>query len=226
MQPDGPDGPTWTNLPLPHYEPSEPGASRELGGAPTWPQLRDGPRRSLGYRSAPLGNLSTLALGVSFFANVVLLITLIAVLALARGGYFAPHGSTSGGTTPIGALGTPTATATAAPSPTASVGWLQVTPDSIQLGCSGGQPAQFVMLANNGPQRVRWQVSFSGAGGQAGVTVNPNQGDLHAGASVILQIQINGDAGGGQQGTIQFVTNSQDAGAPPTLSYVTNSCNN
>lgn len=169
-------------------------------------------------------------LGLSLGANVVLLLGVVGLLLLGRAGFFAPGGpgpaaNASGVSTAGSALGTTTPTG----SPQPGAGWLQVTPGSITLKCGGDQGTHSVMLTNTGPQPVQWQADLSLPHDQAGVTVNPNQGQLDAGASMQLQIQTqthtHGDQGGsGQQGTIRFTTDSTAAGLAPSVSYTTTSC--
>jgi hypothetical protein len=110
------------------------------------------------------------------------------MLLLSQIGAFA-LGGTSGPTTSAGsthgvALSSPTTTAGPASSPTAGVGWLQVAPSSVRLGCGGSHRTQVVLVENSGPQTVDWQVAFSVPQDQAGVAVNPQQGELAAGDSV------------------------------------------
>lgn len=216
------DGPTWTNLPRFDHEADTP---PEPLGTPTWPEPPAGGRRSFGRDGSPFGSVNTLILGASLFANVVLLIALISVLLLSHSGALASGGSAPQGSVAGAALSTPTATAIATTTPL-NGGELQISPSSVQLSCDGGQRSQVVVLANNGPETVQWQASFSGSGFQAPITINPNRGELQAGASVSIQIQINRRASGSQQGTITFVSGTSDAGAGPSLSYTTNGCNN
>lgn len=221
------DEPTQSNLP-----PYDPGAPPEPSQMPTWPRPYDGSRRtsgSAGSARAPFGNRYPLILGISFLANVVMIVALAGVLLFGHTGLLSPRGSSSGAPASGPALASPTATATRAATATStssSTGWLQVAPSSVHLGCDGNQQTQFVVLVNNGPQRVRWQASLPGFGDQAGITVNPATGALHAGQTVSIQIQLNPDSGGGQQGAIQFAPDTSDAGAPATLTYTADSCNN
>lgn len=207
---------------LPMYEP---GASGEPAGTPPWPAARrTGDQGAFGDERLPFRSAYPIILGISFVANVVLVITLIGVLLATHTGFFSPGGSSPRVAAPSTVLGTPTATANLTPSTT---GWLQVTPNTVHLTCDGGQRIQFVVLANTGSERVQWQASFPGSTDQAAVTVNPNQGDLRAGADVAIQIEINTHSdGSSQQGTIQFTPDISDAGAPPSLSYTTDTCNN
>jgi hypothetical protein len=110
----------------------------------------------------------------------------------------------------------------ATPSPTSGSGWLQVAPTSVQLGCGEGQQTQYVVLRNTGTDAVQWQVGFAGAE-QVGVVVNTSGGDLRAGASIALQIQIRKHASD-QQGVIRFSPDTSDAGSPANLSYTIAGC--
>jgi hypothetical protein len=76
---------------------------------------------------------------------------------------------------------------------------------------------------------VQWQADLSLPQDQAGVTVNPNQGQLAAGASMPLQIEnqahVNSSQGSaGQQGVIHFDPQTADAGSAPSLRYTTVGC--
>ncbi len=207
------------------YDPGaapDPGAS---GETPTWPGAGERPPRALGLDRSPKGYVSAMLLGVSLGANVVLLTGLLGLLLLlSHAGVFAPDGS-SGSSAPGAALSSPTATS----SPTPLSGWLRVAPSSLRMGCDAGQRTQFVVLENTGPQKAHWQAVLAGPAGQAGVAVNPNQGDLEAGASLPLQIQNTTHASGpqgvaSQQGVIRFVPTPTEAGSPPSLSYATVGC--
>jgi len=177
---------------------------------------------------APYTRPNTLVVGLvaSVTANVILLVCLLGVFLLARGGAFAPANSTarslSGSATPT-IHTSPSATS----SPTLTPNWLQVAPTTVQLGCNGGQQAQLVVLTNSGPQDVQWQVDFVGSGDQSGINVSPNQGDLKAGASTTIQIQARKHASN-QQGVIRFTsttsTAGSTAGSAPSLSYSISGC--
>jgi hypothetical protein len=78
-------------------------------------------------------------------------------------------------------------------------------------------------LANTGPADVKWQVVFFVSADQAGVAVDPMQGDLSAGTSIDVQIS-NTSRADAQQGVIRFTPDSPAAGTPPTLNYSTSSC--
>lgn len=199
----------------------EPGASADrdaVAGTPAWP---------LGRERLSNRGVRTVALGVSLGANVVLLVGLLSVLVLGRGGGATgqpvPAGPGAGAST---TLGTPTASASSQP----LAGWLRVTPSSVQLGCENGQQTQFVVLQNGGPSRVQWQAVLSAPSDQAGVVVDPHEGRLAAGASVSIRIENrtrDGDSPGGassQQGVIRFESNAPDAGAGPSLSYTATIC--
>lgn len=213
------DEPTVPQLPqLAQYSRS-PSSGREPGEMPTWPAVDTHSRR------APSEGVPTMALAtglaVSLVANGALLVALVSVLLFARAGVFSPRSSS---TTPApSATSAAASTTNALPSPTPSGGWLQVAPSSVQLGCDGGQDTQFVVLANTGPEDVQWQVVFAVSADQAGVAVDPMQGDLSAGTSITLQIH-NTSRADAQQGVIRFDPDTSAAGTPPTLSYTTISC--
>jgi hypothetical protein len=165
-----------------------------------------------------------LAFGVSLGANGVLLLGLLGLLLLSHAGVFALGGAAGSPT-----LGTAGSSPTATASPTPLSGWLQVTPRSVQLGCDDAQRTQFVVLENTGPQRVSWQAVVAGPGDQAGVAVNPDHGDLEAGASLPVQIQNITHASGpqgisSQQGIVRFAPTVAEDGVPPSLSYRTVGC--
>jgi hypothetical protein len=171
--------------------------------------------------------VSATAFGISLATNVALLVGLI-VLFLFGHGILSPGGA-SGPTTPGTALGSPTATSSPAASPTPRSGWLRVAPSSVQLSCADGQRNQFVVLQNTGPASVRWQAVFNVPAEQAGVTVDPQQGKLAAGASMSLQLQnttqANGSQGGSsQQGVIDLTPTTPDAGSPASIAYTTVGC--
>ena len=99
-----------------------------------------------------------------------------------------------------------------------------MTPSSVQLRCGeGGQQTQVVVLKNTGPQTVDWQVAFSLPADQAGVMVYPQQGELAAGDTVLVQLQ-NTTQSTGQQGAVDFAPASPEAGPPASLSYTTTGC--
>jgi hypothetical protein len=205
------DGPTVPNLR--GYDTGD----RAPGGTPIWPA--SGRRTQLPPHSSAWDG-RTVLLAVSLGANVLFLGVLCSLL-LARAGIFSPRGpaaqSTQGTSAPSVAL--------SSPSPTPTSGWLRVTPASVQLGCAAGQQTQVVVLANTGPQRVRWQVQFDVPTEQAGVTVSPSEGNLAAGARVALQIQLhNQSQDAGQQGVIRFAPQTSAAGPAPSLSYTSMSC--
>jgi hypothetical protein len=161
-----------------------------------------------------------IALAISLVANGVLFAALVSALLFARVGAFAPHGASS----PSAPAATSVASATnALASPTPGGGWLQVAPTNVRLGCNGGQDTQFVVLANTGAADVQWQVEFSVSADQAGVAVDPMQGDLSAGTSVALQISNTFQADA-QRGVLRFAPDSPAAGAAPSLSYTTSAC--
>lgn len=224
MRDDGP--PTLPNLPTRALDASD--ESQDPGGTPTWPIVR-------GHNHPSSANyLMPLMLGASLVLNVLLFLGLLSVLVLGRSGFFSQGGSPAGsGFTASPSLSSPAATTpptvTAVTSPTPVAGWLQVTPTSVQLGCNGNQQTQFVVLDNTGPAPVQWQVAFSLPVNQVGVNVGPNQGTLNPGSSVPVQIQNQTHAHGpqgvpGQQGTIEFDSDTPDAGPSPSLTYTTVGC--
>ncbi len=204
---------------------------------PTWPGAEERARwmQELGLRQrqrAPAGYVSMLAFGISLGANVVLA-GLLGLLWLGQAGAFAPGGATGqpalGGSKHGAALSSPSATPSPVSSLTPGAGWLQVTPSSVQLGCGDGQQTQVVVLENNGPQTVDWQVAFSVPQEQAGVVIDPQQGELDAGASVSVQLQNTTQStgrhgGSGHQGVIDFAPTTPDAGPSANLAYTTAVC--
>ena len=187
---------------------------------PVWPEMNTGADARRQRYSAGGARPTTLAaiLAVSIGANVALIAALLAVVLLARAGYFAPS--------PQAATGTGiSATTTPAPSPSAtpSAGGLQVTPTSVQLGCDSGQQYQVVVLKNSGSESMDWVVQVSGGSDQAGVSISPRHGTLRPGTSIAIRLQ-NTSNGDGRQGVITFNTNAQAGGSPPTLSYTTAGC--
>jgi hypothetical protein len=169
-------------------------------------------------RSAAL----SIGLTVSLTANVMLLACLLGMFLLARAGAFAPANSaarSAAGPSPTVSLGGPGAT----PSPTLAANWLQVTPSSVQLGCAGDQQTQSATLTNSGPQDVQWQIDLGAPAPQAGIDVSPKQGNLKAGASTTIQIQVK-DHANDQQGIIYFNPTPPMAGPAPSLSYTITGC--
>jgi Viral BACON domain len=213
VQEDGPP------VPNQHWLGRKNAGERAPGGMPTWPEADAHRPRVIpsGGRSTPL---VAGIIAVSLGANVALLAALLAVVLLARGGYFVPAPQPAAGTS-----ATSTALSSSGPSPSAAptAGWLQVGPTSVQLGCDGGQQAQFVVLANTGAQDVQWQVVYSVSADQAGVTISPRQGTLRAGNSIVVQVQSKRQSDG-QQGIIHFDPDTSAAGTPPSLSYTTAGC--
>jgi hypothetical protein len=218
------DDPTLPSLRSPELGESDTFSARVAGESPTWPltTARDCPPS--GYVQTP-----TLLLGASLGANAVLLVGLLSLLLLGHSGFFSPGTSSPSSppkvSTPGLALRSPTPTATPAP----VSGWLQVMPSSVHLGCSNGQQMQFVVLINNGPAPVQWQVNNSIPTGQPALTISPNQGTLNAGTSTPLQLQNQTHASGpqgvpSQQGVIDFVVDTSNASVPPRLSYTTVGC--
>jgi hypothetical protein len=161
-------------------------------------------------------------LAVSIGANVALIAALLAVVLLARAGYFAPSPQTGTG---AGISATTTTTTTPSPSPSATpaTGGLQVTPTSVHLGCDSGQQSQYVVLLNSGSDSVDWQLEIAGGSDQSGVSISPRHGTLRPGTSITIRLQNNSN-GNGQQGVITFNSDTQAAGSPPTLNYTTDGC--
>src|SRR5262249_39372274 len=141
--------------------------------APHWPLAADSDERwpmggrlaSLRSRSGPRsrpGTSARMTVVALVVGGSVLLLGVLSVLA--QTGLFALGGRTAGtapGTSSgpssngTGVLGTPTA----ALSPTSGASWLQVAPNSVQLGCDDATRTQVVVLANRGPKTVRWEVT-------------------------------------------------------------------
>jgi hypothetical protein len=180
--------------------------------------------------------VSVLAFGVSLGANIALLLGLIGMILLVQAGAFS-SGGVYGSSTHGGAVGSPAATSSPASSPSPSASWLQINPNTVQLGCESGQRTQFATLQNTGTAKVRWQAKFSLPTQQTGLTMSPQQGELGAGGSVSIQLQnttrSNGSQGGsGRQGVITFTATtsddnqspSADVGAPASLNYTTLGC--
>jgi hypothetical protein len=196
----------------------------------TWPQAAEPNRPPRGYVQSP-----TLLLGASLGANMALLVALFSVLLLGHSGFFSPGNSSASFpprvSTPSLALRSPSPTSspiTTAIHPPVS-GWLQAMPSSVQLGCNNGQQLQFVVLINNGPAPVQWQVNLSAPGNQAPLNISPSQGTLNAGSSMVLQLQNQTHANGpqgvpSQQGVIDLVVDTPDAGLSPRLSYTAIGC--
>ena len=207
------DGPTVPNLR--QYDGYDRFDQGERGGIPPWPETdARSQRSSRSARSAVLGVSLALSLG----ANVALLIALLVLLGLSRAGYFSPLGSSNPSSTP-----SVSGSVTPAPSPTTSSGWLHVAPAEIQVGCDNGQQTQYVVLANSGSEDIEWQAQFSVSADQAAVVVSPRQGEIRAGTSIVLRIQIRTRIGA-QTGEIRFNSDTSAAGAPPTLTYTTVNC--
>lgn len=206
------------------YDDGDGAGERDMvGGMPTWPVASRGGADARADRSGAPAHVLPLALAASVGLNVALLVGLLGVLFLARAGAFTASSGSSGG--PPNTAGSPTSTALSTPSPTTPLasGWLQVTPNSVQLGCDGDQQTQTVVLTNTGSHRVQWQAVVAVPTDQAGIEVSPNQGGLKAGASVEIQVR-NTSTSTSQQGVIRFEPGSSDAGTPPSLSYTTQSC--
>lgn len=200
-----------------------------LAEAPTWPPEREHWSRASERSRFPASVASTLVLRISLGANLVLLLLLglLCALVLSHLGALA-----SGGPTGSSVTGAALSSPPVAASPTTLSGWLQVSPESVQLGCDGDQRTQVVVLANTGPQTVHWQAVPAESGSAtaaAGISISPNQGDLDAGASRAIQLQNTTRSSGpqrssGQQGVIRFAAAAAEAGTPPSLSYSTVGC--
>lgn len=215
MQDDGPNTLSSRRYDVPGRAPGE---------MPVWPEMNTGVGGRRQRYSAGAARPTTLAaiLAVSIGANVALIAALLAVVLLARAGYFAPSPQ---GATGAGISATKTANTTPAPSPSAtpSAGGLQVAPTSVRLGCDSGQQSQYVVLLNSGSASVNWVVEISGGSDQSGVSVSPRHGTLRPGTSISIRLQ-NTSNGDGHQGVISFTTDSEAAGSPPTLNYTTAGC--
>ena len=204
------DGPTVPNLR--QYDRFDQGERREI---PPWPEAdARSQRSSRGARSAVLGVSLALSLG----ANAALLIALLVLLALSRSGYFSPLSSSNPSSSPSAS-----GNATPAPSPTTSSGWLHVAPTEVHVGCDNGQQTQYVVLANSGSEDIEWQAQFSVPADQAAVVVSPRQGEIRAGTSIVLRVQIRTRIGA-QTGEIRFNSDTSAAGSSPTLTYTTVNC--
>ena len=188
---------------------------------PAWPEMNPGADARRQRYSAGGARPTTLAaiLAVSIGANVALIAALLAIVLLARAGYFAPSPQTGTG---AGVSATSTASATPAPSPSAT-GGLLVAPTSVRLGCDSGQQSQYVVLVNSGSDSVDWEVEVSGGSDQAGVSISPRHGTLRPGTSIVIRLQ-NTSQNDGRQGVLTFNSDAQTAGALPTLSYTTEGC--
>jgi hypothetical protein len=238
-----PDGKEWL---VRHDGPTVPNLSRQEPGVPAdaqtrnekliWPGGNGRRQRPIEIKETPGGYVSALAFGISLGANIVLFVALVGVLLFAQAGVFSAGGAL-GQSTHGSALGSPTATTNATPSPSANTASLQVTPSSVQLGCDGSQRTQHVTLQNTGSAKVNWQATFSVSAQQAGVTVSPLRGQLAPGGSVSIQLQNTTRSGGsqggsGRQGVITFTPTvsgdnqdaGPDAGSPVSLSYTTVGC--
>jgi hypothetical protein len=194
---------------------------------PTWPTGGARPlRRARGPDHARTGYGSALVLGVSLGANAVLFLGLLGLFLLGRLGMVA-----AGGPPGSHVVGAALSSPTGAASPTPVSGWLRVTPSSVQLGCTGSQRTQYVVVQNTGPQHVQWQATVAGGvdQAQAGVALSPDHGDLDAGASLPVQVQNRTHAsssqrGASQHGVIRFAATSAEAGLAPSLNYTAMDC--
>src|SRR5690348_5846118 len=122
------DGPT-----IPHLSRQEPGAPADAQ-APNekliWPGGNGRRQRPIEIKETPGGYVSALAFGISLGANIVLFVALVGLLLFAQAGAFSSGGA-FGSSTRGAALGSPSATANATPSPSATTASLQVTPSSV-----------------------------------------------------------------------------------------------
>ena len=192
---------------------------------PAWPEMNTGMDARRGTRySTGVARPTTLAaiLAVSIGANAALIAALLAVVLLARAGYFAPS-PLAGNGAGISATSTTSTTPSPSPSATPATSGLQVAPTTVNLGCDSGQQSQVVVLLNSGSDSVDWQLEVSGGLDQAGVSISPRHGTLRPGTSISIRLQ-NTSQGDGQQGVITFNTDAQTGGPPPTLSYTTQGC--
>jgi len=188
---------------------------------PDWPTQRHQPpiRRQV----------NAMLFFISLAANIILLLSLFALVVLGRNGLLAPGNSAANGNlasanaTTSAHSASATAASRASSSTPVNANWLEVTPSQIQLGCSNNQQTQTIMLANSGPNQLHWHAVLSRTGDRAGVSLSPDQGNLNAGASVAIQVQDRFHTNG-QQGTIRFVPDTSAAGAAPSLSYSTAGC--
>jgi hypothetical protein len=233
------DRPTLSNLggyrPIAANDPQEPGLLADphmRGETPTWPGIDERHRRAVERGQAPSGHVSATAFGISLGANMVLLISVVALLGLllTHAGASGLPSSSGGSQSGLGLTST-TPTPTRVASPTSGVSQLQVTPSSVQLSCFGDQSSQSVTLQNNGPETVAWQASFSPSYRQAGITLDPRQGELAPGDNQTLQIQNATSSLKGSrsvQGVVSFALTTQDggqnAGPPASLSYTAAGC--
>jgi ASPM-SPD-2-Hydin domain-containing protein len=202
--------------PTPPEVPELPHAAQETPGAPPlWPMPSAGDQRLRPQVPVAIGCLGAAALGgcLVLLFSVGVLLGHAGVFLLAR----SPAHSAPGVSMPSPTL---------RPTTTPLARWLQVDPTSVQLGCGegGGQQTQVVVLANRGPQPVQWQVSLSVPTDQAGVAVSPSEGELASGASTTIQLQLQDQSAGQQQGVIRFVPETPEAGASPSLTYTTVGC--
>lgn len=183
---------------------------------PTWPIRAESHERPAARSRSPLGWPRLAALG----ASVVLLLSLfylVSVLNLTSyAGLFSQNRPAAQSTSAASSRD-------ATPSPTAVSGWLQVGPTSVQFGCADHQRTQTVVLANRGPRQVHWQASFLASAEQPGVAVSPGNGDLGAGESTPVQLQLT-TSSTGQQEVIRFSSTDPGAGAASSLSVTTVRC--
>lgn len=185
--------------------------------APTWPIRAESHGRPAARGRRRLGWPHLAALG----ASAVLLLSVFALLSVLNLPSYAGLFSQSG----PAAHAQPTsaaATRDAAPTPTAVSGWLQVAPTSMQFGCADHQRTQTVVLVNHGPRQAHWQASFVTSAGQPGVAVSPGNGDLGAGESTPVQLQVTTSSTG--QEVIRFSSTDPAAGAAGSLGVTTVGC--
>ena len=155
-------------------------------------------------------------------ASVALLLSLLSLLGVIN---LTSHTGIFAALSPAG-QSTPRASTTASPTANAAPGsgWLQVSPADVQFGCSDHQRTQIVVLQNHGSGHVHWHASLSVPADQAGVAISPGDGDLGAGESTAIQLQSTSQSAR-QQEFIHFtVTDSQQAGAPASVSFTAVGC--
>ncbi|HKB48929.1 MAG TPA: hypothetical protein VKC57_14595, partial [Ktedonobacterales bacterium] len=94
---------------------------------------------------------------------------------------------------------------------------------SVSLTCHGGGRSAKVTLKNLGSETTDWQES---GGDQliGGISVQPNQGALDAGQSVVVTITNNSFSFTDQNGTLYFTPTADGAGDPAALKYTAKAC--
>src|SRR5262249_20811933 len=153
--------------------------------------------------------------------SLLSLLSLLNVLGVIRLTQYTGIGASSGS---AGQSGPKAATTSPTASPTPTSGWLQVSPTSVEFGCSDHQRTQIVVLQNRGPGHVHWRAGLSGSPDQAGVAISPGDGDLGPGESTAIQLQsIGGTAR--QEVAIYFSVTDAQAGPPVSVSFTATGCN-